>query len=105
MGLYGRYDVGDVRMTGVVAHAKTRYDSERRIAYGHGDDMVNRTAAGRFDGNEWVASIRGQVTRSTAGGTLHSAGSQRQRTQTVLRGYRPAACTAGAAPSAATHGA
>src|SRR5690606_26137798 len=70
IGAYGQFDVGDVRMTGVLAHGRTRYDGERRLAFGYGEDRVNRTATSRFDSTELAASFRGVVLRpNPSGGT------------------------------------
>lgn len=67
MGVYGQYDAGMVRMTGLFVHARTRYDAQRGITGATGS--VDRTAHGRFDGTQLLATLRGEVLRPRSGGT------------------------------------
>src|SRR5690554_6341257 len=60
LGVYGRYDLGTLRMTGLFVHSRTRYDAQRRVSLGVGADRFDRTAQGKFDGTQMLASLRAE---------------------------------------------
>src|SRR5690606_35107069 len=70
LGVYGRYDLGTLRMTGLFVHSRTRYDAQRRVSLGVGADRFDRTAQGKFDGTQMLASLRAEGLNRAEGATV-----------------------------------
>ena len=67
VGVYGEYHADALRVTAVAAYGKARYDTERHISVGNGEDLFERTAKSRYNGQQVLVAVRGEGNRSVEG--------------------------------------
>lgn len=63
VGLYGEYNTNGFHLSAVAAYGHGRYDTHRRVTLGNGADRFDRSTSSRFEGDQWLVSVRGEGSR------------------------------------------